>query len=134
MSVRWILYPSFSALRTCSLRIWQNISMYAFFHLAFFSAANPWRNISLDSWNDVTIFSDNLKHECSKIVLRPFSYTTVPTGPNLTPKRTPKADPGFALGPLRVRFSKICVRFGSARGSLWVRFGSARADLKWNFL
>ena len=55
--------------------------------------------------------------------------TTVPTGPNLTPKRTPKADPGFAFGPLRVRFSKICVRFGSARGSLWVRFGSARGSL-----
>ena len=38
--------------------------------------------------------------------------------PNLTPKRTLKADLGFALGPLRVCFSKICVRFGSARGSL----------------
>ena len=60
-----------------------------------------------------------------------FEYrsTTVPTGPNLTPKRTPKADPRFALGPLRVRFSKICVRFGSARGSLWVRSGSARGPL-----
>ena len=54
---------------------------------------------------------------------------TVPTGPNLTPKRTPKADPRFALGPLRVRFSKMCVRFGSARSPLWVRSGSALSPL-----
>ena len=45
---------------------------------------------------------------------------TVPTGPNLTPKRTPKADPRFALGPLRVRFSKVWVRSESARGPLCV--------------
>ena len=43
---------------------------------------------------------------------------TVLTVSILTPKRTLKADLGFALGPLRVCFSKICVRFGSARGSL----------------
>ena len=50
----------------------------------------------------------------------------MPTGSILTPKRTPKADSGFVLGPLRVRFSKICVRFGSARGLLCIRSWGVR--------
>ena len=38
---------------------------------------------------------------------------TVPTGPNLTPKRTPKADPGFTLGLFRVPLgSALCPLLG----------------------
>ena len=65
----------------------------------------------------------------TRVSINWWHVVTVPTGPNLTLKRTPKTDPRFALGPLRVCFSKICVRFGSTRGSLWVRFGSARSSL-----
>ena len=53
---------------------------------------------------------------------------TVPTGPNLPPKRTPEEDPGFALGQLWVRFLKS-IRFGFAKGLLWVCSGSARGPL-----
>ena len=77
--------------------------------------------VSRDKWKGYEDFTASPLHV--------QNYGTHRTQPNLTPKRTPKADPGFAFGPLRVRFSKILgplgVRSESALGLLGVRSASA---------
>jgi hypothetical protein len=63
-----------------------------------------------------------------------FDLYTVPTKHNLTPERT-QSEPGVrTLGSLCVRFSKFCVRSGSALRSLWVSSAFALGSLRVRYL
>ena len=55
--------------------------------------------------------------------------STVPTRHKLTPERTPKADPGFALSSLGVHCGSSFQKSASALGPLGVRSGSALSPL-----